>query len=150
MSFLQMPIVCRTRATMRFGNIHFGDAGVMLHHFQGAMSQQGFECEEIAATSQVRDRKGMPKQMRVAFLDVDFPTQVGQQFTQRGFVQSVPCSLDEERRTRIAAIFSLHQIPPQRTARGFTQVDDASLRATFSAVLDLHPTCALFDIADSE
>ena len=151
MWYLQMPIVSGTRAPMRFGNIYFGDTGIMLNHLQRAMSEQCLESEEIAAASQISDGKGMTKQMRVAFFDADFSTQVGEQFAQCRFVQSAPCPLRKEWCTWIAAVLSLNQIAPQGTARGFTQEDDASLatfRSAISAVLDLHPTCFGFDIAD--
>ena len=151
MSFLQMPIIGRACAPVGFGDIHFGDTGIMLDHLQRAVPKQGLEREEIAAASQIGNGKGMAKQMGVAFFDVDFPTQVGEQFAQCRFVQFAPCSLREEGCTGIATVLSLNQITPQGTSRGFTQEDDASLatfRSAISAVLDLHSTRFGFDIAD--
>lgn len=60
---------------MRLLHIHVGDTGIMLNHIQTAMSQQGFECKNIAARTQISNCKGVSKTMRVALGYTSFFTQ---------------------------------------------------------------------------
>jgi hypothetical protein len=45
---------------VRLLDIHLGDAGVVLDHLQGGMTQQALQGKKVAAGAQVGDREGMP------------------------------------------------------------------------------------------
>ena len=56
----QPPIIRRAGAAMSLLNIHLGNPGIMLDHFQRAMPKQGLQSELIAAGTQIGDGKRVP------------------------------------------------------------------------------------------
>ena len=65
---LQSPIVRWAGAAMRLGHIDFGDARIVLHHVQRAVTEQRLKCEHIPTRAEIGDRKGMPETMWIAAL----------------------------------------------------------------------------------
>ena len=148
-----MPIVCWTGATVRCGNIYLGDPCIVLNHLQSAVSEQGLQCEQIAATSQVGNGEGMSKPMRITFLNLDFFAEVSEKFTEGCFVQSASRALSKERSAGIIGILAINQIAPQGAPSGFSQEDNpafAAFGSAFSPVPHLYATRFLFGIADGQ
>ena len=53
-------------------NIHLGNPGIMLDHFQRAMPKQGLQGEHIAARTQIGDRKGVSETMGMTIFHAGF------------------------------------------------------------------------------
>lgn len=60
---------------MRLLHIHVSDTGIMLNHIQTAMPQQGLKCKNIAARTQIGNRKSVSKTMWMALRYAGFFTQ---------------------------------------------------------------------------
>jgi len=153
MSYLQMPIVRWTRAAMRLLNINLGNARIMLHHLQRAVSQKCLQRKEIATATQVGDRKSVPKPMGMAFGHTRFLAQVREHKAQRRLVHRSSGLGHKEGGILIRAIFALDHVTPERAPRHLAQIDDspfAAFRTTQSPMFHLNAASLLIDIAHLE
>ena len=71
-------------------DVYLGQAGVVLHHFEAAMTQQPLQGEHIAATAQVGDGKRVPKAVWMAIADLRHPAQTRDQVSKRITIKAVP------------------------------------------------------------
>jgi hypothetical protein len=61
---------------MRLLDIDLGNARIVLHHIQCAMTEQGLQREDIAARTQIGDRERVTKPMGMAILHAGFLAEV--------------------------------------------------------------------------
>ena len=64
-SLLQSPIIHWAGLAVRVLHVYLRNLGIMAHHIQRAVSQQRLQRENIPARTQVGDRKGVAKFVRV-------------------------------------------------------------------------------------
>jgi hypothetical protein len=137
---------------MRLLDIDLGDARIMLHHIERAMAKQRLQREDIAARTQIRNRKGVSETMGVTFLDAGFFAQMTNQQAQGVLIHRTIIFHQEQWRFRIFTIFSFRQIPPHGATGCFAQeygATFATFRAAHQAMPDLNSTSFQISIANS-
>jgi hypothetical protein len=128
-SRLQSPIVHWAGLAMRVLHVYLSNLGIVTHHIQRAMSQQRLEGEDISASTQIGDGKGVAKPVR---MDVNNPTALAQtphQDTQTVVVERSISLADEERRLQVVPFFSAGQVAPDGFSGNPPQVSDAPFAA---------------------
>ena len=114
-----MPVVRGARATMHLFNIYFGDACIMLNHFERAVTQERLESEQVAAVAQVGDGERVSEFVRISFLDGSPFSDIMQKLTQMILFDRPVESVTEEWSLGIFAVLSISKIAPHGIAAGF-------------------------------
>ena len=96
-SLLQSPIIHWAGLAVRVLHVYLRNLGIMAHHIQRAVSQQRLQRENIPARTQVGDREGMAKFVRVDMRDP---------------------ARSPKRRTRMRRLLRLNGRSPALTKRG--------------------------------
>ncbi len=131
--WLQAHVICWACLSMGLLNIHLRDLGVMAHHVQRTVTEQGLQGKYVAARTQIGDGECVAKFMWINSFDLGPVSQPVDQHAQAVLVEGFVGMADEEGGANIVPVFTACQIAPDGFPSDFPHIDGAAFASLGTA-----------------